>query len=61
MTTTTTARWSTVTEAALQAEYDAAKDAIPGHRWPDGWQDWQTERIIRDLRAIRITQEESEA
>lgn len=57
MTTTTRRRWSPVTEATLQAEFENAHDTIEGRRWPRDWFVYVTARAIRDLRTVRTTKE----
>jgi hypothetical protein len=58
MTTTTRRRWSPVTEATLQAEFeDAHDDYIYRPRWPRGWFLWHTARSLRDIRVIRATED----
>lgn len=53
-------RFSTVTEADLQRDFDDALDAIPGRRWPEDWQGYRLDRIERDMAIIRRTRWETQ-
>ena len=52
-------RFTPVTEADLQRDFDDALDAIPGHRWPEDWQGYRLDRIERDMAIIRRTRWET--
>lgn len=53
-------RFSPVTEADLQREFDSAFDDIPGKRWPEDWSGYRQDRADRDMATIRRTRWETE-
>ena len=58
MTTTTTRRWTPVTETTLQEDYDDMLDANAGRRWPDDWHVWRRKTINRNIAVIRATEKD---
>ena len=50
-------RWTPVTEATLQAEFEEAHDRAGIIIRPARWWDWQTARTLHDARVIRTTKE----
>lgn len=53
-------RFSPVTEADLQRDFDDARDAIPGRRWPEDWQGYRLHIAERDMAILRRTRWETQ-